>query len=209
MSELIRVMLADDHPTLCLGMRVLLNRAPDIAVVGEAEDGEHALTLLETLQPDVLVLDCQLPKVDGPRVAQQIRRRGWSVQILALSSYDDDRYVRGMMEAGAVGYLLKTEAPERVVEAVRCAASEEGYFSPRVAPKVIAWARGTLPAGLTEREMAVLQYVAQGLTNQHIAQTLDITKRTVAFHISNILKKLEVTSRVKAAVWAKERGLID
>ncbi len=209
MSEPIRVVLADDHPTLRLGLRVLLDQAPDVAVVGEAEDGEQALTLLEMLLPDVVVLDCQLPKLDGTQVAQEIRRRAWSVQIVALSSYDDDRYVRGMLEAGAVGYLLKEEAPERVVEAVRRAASGDGCFiSPMVAQKVATWARGQLPAGLTERELEVLRCVARGLTNREIAQTLDVTERTVAFHVSNVLEKLGVASRVKAAMWAREQGLI-
>ncbi len=208
MSEPIRVVLADDHPTLRLGLRVLLDQAPDVTVVGEAEDGEQALTLLETLQPDVVVLDCQLPQLDGTQVAWEIRRRAWPVQILALSAYDDDRYVRGMLEAGAVGYLLKEEAPERVVEAVRCAASGKGYFSLMVAQKVATWSRGQLPGGLTERELEVLRCVARGLTNREIAQTLDVTDRTVAFHVSNVLEKLGVASRVKAAMWAREQGLI-
>jgi DNA-binding NarL/FixJ family response regulator len=207
MSKTTRVLLADDHPTLRLGLRVLLDQAPDVEVVGEAENGEEALALIESLMPDVAVLDCQLPGMEGTQVALEIQQRGLLVRVLALSSYDDDRYVRGMLEAGAVGYLLKEEAPETIVAAVRAAAQGEGYFSPPVAAKVAAWVRGERPGGLTEREVEVLQLVEEGLSNKEIAQTLSITVRTVDFHVSNILKKLEVTSRVEAAVWAKEQGM--
>jgi DNA-binding NarL/FixJ family response regulator len=207
MSKTIRVLLADDHPTLRLGLRVLLDQALDVEVVGEAEDGEEALALIESLVPDVAVLDCQLPEMEGTEVAQEIRRRGLPVRVLALSAYDDEHYVRGMLEAGAAGYLLKDEAPEVIVAAVRTAARGEGYFSPPVAAKVAAWARGERPAGLTEREVEVLRLVAEGLSNKEIARILSITVRTVDFHISNILKKLDVTSRVEAAVWVKEQGV--
>ncbi|MGQ9718066.1 MAG: response regulator, partial [Anaerolineae bacterium] len=122
MSKAIRVLLADDHPILRLGLRVLLDQAPDVEVVGEAENGEEALTLIEALVPDVAVLDCQLPGLEGTRVALEIQRRGLPVRVLALSAYDDERYVRGMLEAGAAGYLLKDEAPEMIVVAVRAAA---------------------------------------------------------------------------------------
>ena len=208
MSKVIGVLLADDHPTLRLGLRVLLDQAPDVEVIGEAEDGEEALALIEALMPDVAVLDCQLPVLEGTEVAQEIRQRGLPVRVLALSAYDDERYVRGMMEAGAVGYLLKDEAPETIVAAVRAAAQGEGYFSPPVAAKVAAWARGERPAGLTEREMEVVRLVAEGMSNKEIAHKLKVKKRTVEFHVGNILRKLGVASRVEAVVWAKEHGVV-
>ena len=185
-----------------------MNRAPDVEVVGEAEDGEEALALIEALVPDVAVLDCQLPGIEGTQVAQEIRRQGLPVRVLALSSYDDERYVRGMLEAGAVGYLLKDEAPETIVAAVRAAARGERYFSPAVAAKVAAWARRERPAGLTEREMEVVRLVAEGMSNKEIAHKLKVKKRTVEFHVGNILRKLSVASRVEAAVWAKEHGVV-
>lgn len=206
-NETIRVLLADDHPTLRLGLRVLLERAPDIAVVGEAENGAETLVLLETLQPDVLVLDCELPELEGTQVAHEIRRRNLPVRVLALSAYDSECYVRGMLEAGAVGYLLKDEAPGVIVAAVQAAARGEGYFSPKIAAKVAALARGERPGGLTEREVEVLRLVAEGLSNKEIAGQLQVTERTVGFHIGNILQKLGVASRVEAAVWAKEHGV--
>ncbi|MDY7041962.1 MAG: response regulator transcription factor [Chloroflexota bacterium] len=208
MSKVIRVLLADDHPTLRVGLRALLDQAPDVEVVGEAEDGKEALALIEALQPDVVVLDCQLPGMSGPQVAAEIKRRGLPIKVLALSSYSDDRYVRGMMEAGAVGYLLKSEAPEAIVEAVQTAVRGEGYFSLPVAAKIAAWARGEWPGGLTEREMEVLRLMAEGLSNKEIAQKLQVTRRTVEFHVSNILKKLGAASRVEAAMWAKEQGMV-
>ena len=208
MPNPIRVLLADDHPALRLGLRVLLERAPDVELVGEAEDGEEALALIEKLQPDVVVLDCELPEMEGVEVAQEIRRRDLPVRVLALSSYDDERYVRGMLDAGAVGYLLKDEAPQAIVAAVRAAARGEGYFSPAVAAKVTAWSRGERPGGLTEREVEVLTLVAEGLPNKQIASQLQVAERTVNFHVSNILHKLGAASRVEATVWAKEQGVI-
>lgn len=208
MTGTIRVLLADDHPTVRIGLRVLLEQAPDVAVVGEAEEGREALTLIEALRPDVAIVDCELPELEGTEVAQAIRRRNLPVRVLALSAYDDDRYVRGMLEAGAVGYLLKEEAPHTIVKAVRAAAGGEGYFSPGVAGKVDAWTRGELPGGLTRRELDVLRLVAQGYTNTRIAQELEIAERTVGFHVSNILEKLGVASRVEATVWAKDQGIV-
>ncbi len=208
MERLIRVLLADDHPATRMGLRIILEQAPDMKVVGEAKDGLESLAMAETLLPDVIVLDCKLPGLAGPEVAQEIRRRGLPVRILAISSYDDDKYVRGMLEAGAVGYLMKDESPEKIVAAVRGAKREEKHFSPPVAKKMTAWARGELPSGLTKREMEVLTLVAEGLSNREIAQQLWVTTRTVEFHVSNILKKLGVASRVEAALWVKEQGNI-
>jgi len=208
MAGVIRVLLADDHPALRVGLRVLLVQAPDIEVVGEANSGEEALLQIEALRPDVVVLDCQLPGMAGPEVARETRRRGLPARVLALSAYQDERYVRGMLEAGAMGYLLKEEAPAVIMEAVHKAAHGEGYFSSPVAAKVAAWARGERSGGLTEREVEVLQLVTRGLSNKEIAHVLQVKERTVEFHVSNILKKLGVASRVEAAMWAKDHGVI-
>lgn len=207
-SERIRVLLADDHPATRLGLRVLLEQAADVAVVGEAGDGEQALTLLEALQPNVVVLDCEMPGLTGIEAAQEIRRRRPAARVLALSAYDSEYYVRGMLEAGAVGYLLKDEAPGVIVEAVRGAVCGEGYFSPKIAAKVETWARGEWPAGLTDREVEVLRLVAGGLSNKEIAGRLGLAESTVEYHVSNILRKLEVPSRAGATAWAKEQGIV-
>ncbi len=201
----IRVLLADDHPALRMGLRVLLDRAPDIAVVGEAADGETALTLIENLRPDVVVLDCQLPKVEGTLVAEAVTRWGLPVRIVALSAYDDDRYLAGMMAAGAVGYLLKNEAPAQIVAAVQAAMRGERLWTPEQRARAQRWQAEVAHVrdSLTEREREVLRLLAAGLSNKEIAQALTITVRTTDFHVSNIFRKLGVISRVEAAVWAK------
>jgi DNA-binding NarL/FixJ family response regulator len=206
----ITVVLADDHPALRLGLRVLLEQTPGIAVVGEADDGRAALAQIESVQPLVAVLDCCLPDLAGPAVAAEVRRRGLPTRVVALSAYRDEQFVRGMLAAGAVGYLLKDEASATIVAAVQAAARGEGWFSPAVAAWVASGAESVTdaPAGLTERELAVLLLVAQGKTNKAIAQQLAVTERTVEFHVGNVRRKLAVASRVEVAVWAKEHGLL-
>lgn len=204
----IRVLLADDHPALRVGLRVLLEQASDVEVVGEAGDGREALEQIEALRPDVAVLDCQLPEIQGTEVAAEIRRRGLATRVLALSAYRDEKYVRGMMKGGAIGYLLKDEAPRVIVAAVQAAARGESWFSPEVAARVAAWQRGEMSEqpDLTERELEVLRLVARGKANKEIACALNVTERTIEFHVGNILSKLGVASRVEAALWLKDRG---
>lgn len=202
----ITVVLADDHPALRMGLRLLLEQAAGIAVVGEAGDGQAALEQIAAARPAVAVVDCQLPALAGPEVAAEVRRRGWPTRIIALSAYDDETYVRGMFAAGAVGYLVKDEAPAAIVAAVRAAARGAGWFSPAVAAWVGRCARRQAPgpADLTEREQAVLRLAARGRTNKEVAHRLGVAERTIEFHMSNVLRKLGLASRVQAAVWASE-----
>lgn len=204
--EHISVILADDHPALRVGLRVLLDREPDITVVGEADDGDAALAVLETLRPDVAVLDCQLPGRDGVAVAAAARAQGVPVRVVALSAYDDDRYLAGMAAVGAVGYLLKNEAPGRIVAAARAAMRGESLWTSEQLARVRRWEAevAALRESLTERECEVLRLVTAGLSNKEIAQVLAISVRTTDFHVSNILRKLNLISRVEAAIWAKE-----
>lgn len=205
----IRVLLADDHPALRVGLRVLLEQAPGVEVVGEAGDGPQALEQIAALAPDVAVLDCQLPGLPGAEVAAEVRRRGLPTRVLALSAYSDELHVRAMLEAGAVGYLLKEEAPGIIVAAVQAAAQGRAWLSPEVAARVAAVAREARPAptDLTEREREVLRLIALGKANKEIAFALGIAERTVEFHVSNLLDKLGLTSRIEAALWAKDHGL--
>ena len=186
-----------------------LERAPDLAVVREAEDGEEALAQIEALQPDVAVLDCQLPGMGGTQVALEIQRRGLPVRVLALSSYDDDRYVRGMLEAGAVGYLLKEEAPETIVAAVRAAARGERLWTMEQFARAQRWQEKVQKRWehLTKREREVLSLVAAGRSNKGIAREMRISEKTVEYHMTNILGKLGVGSRSEAIVWVKDSGL--
>lgn len=135
-----RVVLADDHAAVRLGIRIILERAPDIAVVGEASDGFQALRLVEDLMPDVLLLDMEMPGLKGVEVAQRLKAVGSPVRILALSSYDDKQYILGLLATGALGYLVKEEAPEKIVAAVRgVARGERGWISQRIAAQIAAW----------------------------------------------------------------------
>ena len=208
MERTIRVMLVDDHPPFRIGMRVLLEQHPAIGVVAEADTGRAALEQLATSQPTVVVLDCQLPDSDGPTVAQAIQQRMPAVRLLALSAYDDLNYIRGLLAAGALGYLLKNEAPETIVAAVQAIAAGKSYFSASVAAQFAHLARGDdhpIEAP-TAREQEVLQQLAKGLTNAQIAHALGITERTVRFHIENLFSRLQVDNRVEAVMKAMRLG---
>lgn len=204
---MIRIFLLDDHPTLRMGLRLLIEQAPDMRIVGEAGDAETARAALEANPPDVLVLDCQLPGEDGISVARWVRKHALPTRILAFSSYADDAYVYPMIQAGAAGYLLKDELPGEIVQAIRSVAQGQGYSSPLIAAKMAAWTQDGYPGNLTEREIETLRLVAQGATNKEIALRLDISERTAQFHVSNLLRKLGLRGRVEAAVWAREHGV--
>ncbi len=207
----IRVVLADDHPVVRGGIRNLLERALDIQVVGEASNGNEALKLVEELSPDILLLDMELPDLKGIEVAQQLRSGGNPVKILVLSAHDDPLYIRELLESGASGYLVKEEAPETIVDAVRGVAhGEQGWVSRKIAAQMVSWMRGDEvgEVKLTPREMDVLRLVVEGKTNQNIGVLLGISEKTVEKYLYAIFTKLEVTSRVEAAVYAVREGLV-
>jgi DNA-binding NarL/FixJ family response regulator len=207
-SEVIRVLLVDDHPALRVGLRVLLEQA-GIPVIGEAGSGREALAQIPALRPDVIVLDCQLPDTEGTAVAMELKRLGLPSRVLALSSYSDERYVRAMIDAGAVGYLLKDEAPERIVEAVRTAASGTRLWTADQVLRGQRWQEEVKARWeqLTPREREVLQLLATGKGNQQIARELKVQGKAVEYHVTNILSKLGVRSRAEAIVWVRNSGL--
>ncbi len=196
-----------------MGLRIVLERAPGVQVVAEAGSGQEALALIQTLRPDVAVLDCQLPDMPGSQAAAELRRLGLATRVLALSAYTDDAAIRGMVDAGAVGYLLKEEAPAAIVDAVRAAAKGEGRWSAAVASRLAAWAvrpaASETNADLTSRELDVLRLLARGWDNQRIAGELQISEHTVRFHLRNIREKIGVQTRTEAAVWAVRSGLAE
>ncbi|HXF62948.1 MAG TPA: response regulator transcription factor [Caldilineaceae bacterium] len=208
MSE-IRVLLVDDHPIIRSGIKMLLEQAPDIVVVGETDRGDDVVGLVNRLHPDVLLLDMEMPGKSGVDVARELQSAGSAVRILVLSAYDDDEYISSLISNGAAGYLTKEEALGTIVEAVRgVARGEEGWFSRRAAAQIAAMARKETTSGgqeLTDREEEVLRMLAKGWTNTRIAHELSVSERTVRFHLSNIYDKLGVGSRAEAIAWALRR----
>ncbi|MBM3130706.1 MAG: response regulator transcription factor [Chloroflexi bacterium] len=208
------VVIVDDHPIVRAGMCAVLNRANDIRVVAEGATGADALRLVAAHRPDVLVLDVNLPDVNGIQVTRQLRAHGASPAILILTVHQDRQTVFGLLEAGATGYILKDDALETLVGAVRAVARGESWLSPEIARQVVA--RATRPEDrapadalpLTPREIEILCLLAQGCANALIAQKLVITTRTVQNAVSTIYAKLGVSSRTQAALIAIRHGLV-
>ena len=215
MSEnpnLIRVILADDHAVVRQGIRQFLESAPDIWVVAEAKDGEEAVGLIQQVQPDVAVLDIQMPKLSGIEVARQIRANRWPVGILILTSYDDDPFISAVLKVGANGYVLKTASPQEIICAVRDVRQGKSVLDATILPKVLALISQsrTIPPvePLTDRELEVLGEVARGFTNKVIGINLNISDRTVQGHIARIFEKLQANSRTEAVMRAISSGLL-
>ncbi len=211
----IRVVVADDHPVTRAGLRNALDDAADITVIAEARDGAEAVRLAQTLAPDVLLLDVEMPKLTGVEVAERLQRMGAPVRILVLSAYDEEEYVYGLLDCGAAGYLMKEEAePDLIVEAVRGIACGDGdlWISPSLASKLIRrklHRKPDQPSTLSDRETEVLKLVALGYDNQHIADTLFISKHTVKNHIDKIKnQKIGVRTRTELAAWAWQQGVV-
>ena len=206
----ILVLLADDHPVVRSGIRNLLESVEDINVVGEASDGQQAYQLIKEMKPDVLLLDMELPVMDGVELTQKLVSEDVDLKILALSSYSDRGYISEMLSLGANGYLIKDEVPQNIINAIRgVAQGEEGWVSREVAAML---SQITYPDSeqeeLTPREKEVLGLAVEGQTNREIAYNLDISEKTVEKHLHNVYRKLDVSSRVEAAVLAVEKGLI-
>ena len=212
----IRVVLADDHAVVREGTRQLLEREDDITVVGEASNGKSAIELVESLQPDVVVMDVRMPDVGGVEATKTIKKRFPKVEILVMSAYDDDEFVFALLEAGASGYLLKTAPVKDLIKAIHEVAEGQSALDPVVARKVLRQFTTGAPRkktevsyeSLTEREQQVLEWLAEGKTNKEIGEVLIISDRTVQTHLSNIFSKMGVSSRTEAVLTAIRRGWI-
>ncbi len=207
---MIRVVVADDHKVVRAGIRELLSDEPDIAVVGEARDGREAVELALAQRPDVVVMDINMPELSGVEATRQIRAAAPEVRVLALTAYQDDPYIYGLLDAGAAGYILKTAEGQEIVRAVRATAAGQAAIDPAVAPRLIARLTRPNPQtdALTERELEVLRLAARGQTNKQIGVALQISDRTVQNHLANIYAKLAVASRTEAVTVGLQRNLI-
>jgi DNA-binding NarL/FixJ family response regulator len=209
-GEPIRVLLADDHAVVRAGIRQFLEHADDIVVIGEADDGEAAKTLIQKNQPDVAVLDIQMPKASGIEVTRWIRTNYRQVGVLILTAFDDDPYVLAVLQAGANGYVLKTASPMDIIQAVRDVHMGKSALDPEITQKVMAQIIGhkqTPPVEqLTDRELEVLTLVGRGFTNKAIGVQLGISDRTVQGHLARIFTRLNASSRTEAVMRAVSLG---
>ena len=212
MTETIRIFIADDHAIVREGLRALLATEPGLELVGEANDGLQAVSKVQALKPDVILLDMVMPQMDGLEAIVEIRKNWSEAKIIVLTSFSDDEKVFSAIRNGALGYLLKESSPQDLLQAIHSVARGEGFLSPSIASKVMREINQLpkLPPTkdpLTEREVEILQLVAQGLTNDEIAEKLVVSEKTVRTHVSHILAKLQLANRTLAALYALKEGL--
>ena len=209
----IRVLVADDHPMLREGLVAVLSTQPDFEVVGEAADGPETVRLAKRLEPDVILLDLEMPKVDGVAALERLRDAGSQTRTIVFTAYDTDERILGALRAGARGYLLKGASRTEIFDAIRTVHSGGSLLQPVVTTRLLEHIeRGDeqeRPNDLTPRELEVLTLLARGLKNSEIADRLFISERTVKFHVSSILTKLDAENRTEAARIAVHRGLVE
>ncbi len=217
-SRMIRVLIADDHTLVRQGIRLLLETAPDLQVVGEASDGAEAIRLARELNPDLVLMDIAMPKVDGLEATREIKRALPQVQILVLTMHEGEDYFFKILAAGAGGYVLKRAAATDLLTAVRAVAGGEVFLYPSVAKKLVADylgrvegrdADGRVAESLTPREEEVLGHIAAGLSNREIAERLTVSLSTVQTHYAHIIEKLNLRNRTELVKYALRHGLIE
>ena len=212
--DILRILIADDHPLFRKGMRTLLTATTDTEVVGEATTGQEAIELAGNLQPDVVLMDLQMPGINGIEATRQIVNASPHIRILVVTLFEDDASVFTALRAGARGYILKDAKEEEMIRAIRAVGSGEAIFSPAIATRLIDFfaaqrsgvSKEIFPT-LTEREREILQLIARGSTNSDIARQLGLSVKTVNNYVSNIFSKLQVTDRAQAIIRARDAGL--
>ncbi len=212
--EPLRIVIADDHVFFRDGVRTLVEAAPDLELVGEAGTGDEAISLAASLQPDVILMDIQMPGTNGIEATRRIVQASPHIRVLMVTMFEDDQSVFTAMRAGARGYLLKGANYDEMLRAIRAVGNGEAIFSPSIAARFLEYFGSMRPATppavfpeLSEREREILGLIAQGCKNAEIADRLVLTPKTVRNHVSNILSKLQVTDRAQAIIRAKEAGL--
>jgi DNA-binding NarL/FixJ family response regulator len=210
MSEKITVLIADDHPLFREGLKSLLSTDLSIEVIGEATTGSEAIDMAKLLQPDIILLDIQMPEINGIEATKKILLTSPHIRILAVSASDDDYSIFSMIEAGARGYILKDTGPDQILRAVKAVGDSEAIFSSGVAERLVDFfghmnepTKDGFP-DLTQRERDVLDLIGYGLSNAEIAERLGLRVKTISNHVSNIFNKLQVADRVQAALKARE-----
>ncbi len=211
--EPIKVLITDDHPVVREGLSAMLNKEPDIQVVGEAENGTEAIDKAKELQPDVVLMDLRMPEVDGVEAMRQIRAADPGIKFIVLTTYDNDEYIFKGIEAGARAYLLKDAPREELFKAIRAVYKGESLIEPAVAGKVLdrfaeLSRQAQAPERLSERELEVLKLMSKGAANKEIAAGLCISESTVKTHIQTIFQKLGVGDRTEAVTEAIKKGII-
>ncbi len=205
---MIRVMVVDDHPIVRQGLVAVLGDEPDFEVAGSAASAEAALALIDHTQADVILLDLELPGMDGVAAIPHLLEALPSGKVVVFTAYATDQRVFGAIRAGAKGYLLKGASTAEIARAIRAAHAGESYLEPRIAGKLLQEVRAPRHTGLSQRELGVLRLITAGMSNKQIARSLSITERTVKFHVTSILKKLDADNRARAVAIALERGLL-
>lgn len=214
MTEMIRVLITDDHPVVRRGLVALLSTKEDIEVIGEASNGKEAIERVRELAPDVILMDLMMPELDGVQATTQIINEYPDAKILVMTSFATDDKVFPAIKAGALGYLLKDSGPDELIDAIHQVYLGEPSLHPKIARKVlqeISNPKTNTPSEdpLTERELEVLLSIAKGMSNQEIGLSLSISETTVRTHVSRILSKLHLASRTQAALYALKEGLVD
>lgn len=212
--ECIRIVIADDHPLFREGLRALLASIPDTEVVGEASTGDEAIAVAAEAQPDVLLMDIQMPGINGVEATRRIVHTSPHIGVIMLTMFADDDLVFAAVRAGARGYILKGADQSEVLRAIRSVANGEALFGPAIAARLISYFSGLTPGmaprafpELTDREREVLNLIAQGYNNLEIAGRLVLSPKTVRNHVSNIFSKLQVADRAQAIIRARDAGL--
>ncbi|MFN0138883.1 MAG: response regulator [Pyrinomonadaceae bacterium] len=215
MTSKLKILLAEDHQIVREGLKLLLNSQPDMEVVGEAGDGEIAIEMVKTLQPDIIIMDISMPRLNGLMATKRLRAANSDVKILTLSRHTDDGYLQQLIAAGVNGYVLKQSAPTHLINAIREVASDNSYVDPALTKRVIegfsnrSGLRGEGPTELSNRESEVLRLIALGYSNKEIATQMNLSVKTIEAHKANSMRKLGMSGRIDIVRYAILQGWME